>query len=99
MQQPQMQAAPAMQQVAAPPAPTQHAPSQAQRMQPEASSAPARPSKASRSFPTPATPASRNARPTPQSKSSKKSAVVTTLIVVASVGLGAVLGSFILSLF
>ena len=96
--QPQMQAAPAMQQVAAPPAPAQAAPSQAQRMQPEASTAPARPSKA-RSFPTPTTPASRNARPTPKSKPSSKSAVITTLIVVASVGLGAVLGSLILSLF
>jgi hypothetical protein len=98
-QQPEMQVAPAMQQVAAPPAPVQAAPSQAQRMQPETSSAPARPAKAARSFPTPATPSSRHARPTPKSKPSSRSAVITTVIVVASVGLGAALGSFILSLF
>jgi len=48
----------------------------------------------SRSFPT--TPSSGNARPTPRKKKGK-SAVVTGIIVVASVGIGAVLGSVLLS--
>lgn len=93
---PQQRAMPQAQQTMAAPqaAPPQATPSSMMGAPEAPAAAPQRRVPTSRSFPT--TPSSGSARPTPRKKKGK-SALVTGIIVVASVGIGAVLGSVLLS--